>query len=137
VQPEPGFRLTDAAVDDGLAQMDHGHIGEIAIVGLVDVALELERPHRHRRRLIDPAPAAGGGALAEGGEAEAVAGADGGAAEAGEIVVAGAVPGLARMDAMARMGGDIGFGQVGHASLRFKETDSTAAASSGGFRTLT
>jgi len=118
VQAEPGLSLTDPAVDDGLAQMDDGHLGEIEIVGLFDVPLDLERGHRKRRGLIDPAPAAGGGALAEGGEAEAIASADGRAAEAREVVVAGAVPDLGRVDAVAGVSGRIGFGQVGHASLQ-------------------
>ncbi|MDO9588357.1 MAG: hypothetical protein Q7J13_10530 [Brevundimonas sp.] len=94
VEPKPGRGLADPAVDDGLAQMDGRHLGKIEIVGLVEVAVDLERRHRHRRRLVDPAPTARRGALAEGGEAETVAGADGWTAETGEIIASGQVPGF-------------------------------------------
>jgi hypothetical protein len=117
VDPEPGRSLAGATVDDRLAHVNGGHFGEVEVARIIDVAFEFDGSGRQRRGLVDPAPAAARGAPAEGGDAETVAGADGRAAETGEIVVAGSVPSFGRVDAETGVRGLIVLGQVGHASL--------------------
>ena len=72
VKAQPGRGLADPSVDDGLAQVDGRHLGEIEIAGLVEVAVDGEGHGRKGGRLVDPTPAAGRGAFPKGREAEPV-----------------------------------------------------------------